>query len=144
MESSNLGVPSIHRWRALRTVSTILRVFAWLILVLGGLGVLIGAVATGNSDDGGAGEAVLTLIFGLIAVGFYALLTFAAAELIMIGIAVEENTRLTASALAPKQALGGAVQTQGPERGWYPDPDDSAKQRYWDGSKWGETRPTPQ
>lgn len=98
MEASS-DVVTGPRWRALRTVSTILRVLAWVIVVLGGLGVLIGAVSVGASDDGGAGEALLTLIFGGIGVGLYALLTFATAEFIMIAIAVEENTKSTAEGL---------------------------------------------
>jgi hypothetical protein len=103
MEASS-GVPgqpaSGQRWPALRTVATIFRVLAWLIVGLGGLAVLIGTIAVAVSDDGGIGEALLTLVFGALGVGFYALITFATAELITIGIAIEENTHRTADALA--------------------------------------------
>jgi hypothetical protein len=28
-----------------------------------------------------------------------------------------------------------------PEAGWYGDPQDSQQLRYWDGARWGETKP---
>ena len=101
MEASTEVSEPANRWLALRTVSTVFRVLAWVIVGLGGLAVLIGAVSVGASDGGGIGGALLTLIFGAIAVGFYALITFAVSELIMIGIAIEENTRRTADGLRP-------------------------------------------
>ena len=95
MEASGGVAEAGSRWRALRTVSTIFKVIAWVILGLGGLAVLIASISIGASDDGGAGEALLTLIFGGIGVALYALFTFAMAELIMLAIAVEENTKRT-------------------------------------------------
>jgi len=91
-----------HRWPALRTVATIFKVLAWLIVGLGGLAVLIATIAVAVSDDGGIGKGLLTLVFGALGVGFYALITFAAAELIAIGIAIEENTHRTAEELASR------------------------------------------
>ena len=97
-----------QRWPALRTVATIFRVLAWLIVGLGGLAVLIGAIAVAVSDDGGIGEGLLTLVFGGLGVGFYALINFAAAELIAIGIAIEENTHRTAEGLAGRAGSASA------------------------------------
>ena len=91
-----------QRWPALRTVATIFKVLAWLIVGLGGLAVLIGTIAVAVSDDGGIGEGLLTLVLGTLGVGFYALITFAVAELITIGIAIEENTHRTAEELASR------------------------------------------
>jgi hypothetical protein len=76
----------------------ILKVIAWIIAIVGGLAVLIAAIAVGVADDGGAGEALLTLLIGAIWVALYALFTFASAELIRLFIAIEENTRLRSDA----------------------------------------------
>jgi hypothetical protein len=35
------------------------------------------------------------------------------------------------------------VTTPGPPPGWYPDPNDASRQRYWDGSKWTSLPPPP-
>jgi hypothetical protein len=88
-----------RRYSALRTVSAILRVFAWIIAIVGTLFVIGAAIAAGADDDGGAGAAIGVLIGGLIAVGLYALFAFAAAEMIRLMIAIEANTRRTAELL---------------------------------------------
>jgi hypothetical protein len=80
----------------LRTISSILKVVAWIIVVVGGLSVVIAAIAAGASDDGGVGAGLLTLILGGITVALYALFTFASSELLRLFIAVEENTRISA------------------------------------------------
>ena len=95
-----------ERYRALRTVATIIRVLAFIIAILGGLGVLIASVAIGVSDDGGVGQGLATLVGGALYVAFIALFMFAYGELINLIIAVEDNTRRTAEALAGR---GGAM-----------------------------------
>ncbi len=88
-----------RRYAALRTVSTILRIFALVIAIVGTLFVIGAAIAAGTDDDGGVGEAFGVLIAGLLGVGLYALFAFAAAEMIRLAMAIEANTRRTAELL---------------------------------------------
>jgi amino acid permease len=91
--------PEPERYSALRTVSTILRIFAWIIAIVGTLFVIGAAIAAGTDDDGGVGQAFGVLIAGLLGVALYALFAFAGAELIRLMIAIETNTRRTAELL---------------------------------------------
>lgn len=95
-----------ERYRALRTIAMIIRVLAFIVAIIGGLAVLIGAITT-IGQDGGVGPALLILIGGLLYVAVIALFLFAYAEIIRLIIAVEDNTRLTAEALAGR---GGQLQ----------------------------------
>ena len=49
---------------------------------------------------------------------------------------VEVADSMAGVAAAP--AAAGAVTATATPAGWYPDPNDAAKQRYWDGSAWTE------
>jgi len=100
--ATSQGPPVGERYRALRTVSTIFKVVAWVIAILGTLGVLIASIAAGSSDEGGTGEALVVLIGGGISVALYALFAFAASEMIRLAIAVEENTRRAADAMSSR------------------------------------------
>lgn len=93
--------PAEHeeRYRALRTIAMIIRILAFVVAIVGGLGVLIGAITT-LGQGGGVGPALVILIAGLLYVAVIALFLFAYAEIIRLIIAVEDNTRLTAEALA--------------------------------------------
>jgi hypothetical protein len=88
-----------ERYRALRTVAAIIRALAYVVAVIGGLAVVIGAIAT-VAQGGGVGPALLVLVGGLLYVAVIALFLFAYAEIVRLFIAVEDNTRLTAEALA--------------------------------------------
>lgn len=83
----------------LRLIATIIRILAILVAVLGGLGVIIGTIAT-LSGDRGVGPALVVLVVGFLHVAVIALFLFAYGEIIRLMIAVEDNTRLTAEALA--------------------------------------------
>jgi hypothetical protein len=82
------------KYKALRTISNILRVFAYIILILGGLGVLIGTIVTGS--QAGFGLALGVLIGGAIYVGLMFMALLAGSEQIMVTLDTEENTRNTA------------------------------------------------
>lgn len=78
------------KWPALRTVAAILKIVAW---IEGGLGV-ISALATGIGLGrlvGGASFLIILFMLVIVAIGF--LLTYASAELIMVFISIEKNTR---------------------------------------------------
>ena len=97
-----------NKFRVLRIVSSILKILAWVVLVLGvlggcgtlALGLVGGSSARGDFGPlagvlGGAVGSVVLLIFAL----FYFLFIYAYGELIALLIALEENTRLTAERL---------------------------------------------
>jgi hypothetical protein len=91
------GLPMEHRYRSLQIIATLLTVFGWIVIVLGGLGVLIAAIYTGGQQ--GVPQAIGILVVGAIYVALFALYAFAGAAIIRLFMAVEENTRLTAEAL---------------------------------------------
>lgn len=99
------------RWKALRILSTVFRVLAWIILGFGALSVIgtiilavvIGAALTASNTPTTEGVGVLVGIYAVVylvlevvytALGF--LFFFGAAELILLFISLEENTRATA------------------------------------------------
>ncbi|MBN2541763.1 hypothetical protein JXI42_02765 [bacterium] len=100
------------KYRALRIVSGILKVIAWIILILGILGffgmIIAGVFASRGTYGYGMpyGQmppflgGVIGGILGGIGVLIYSFLSFlftlAAADLIMLAVSVEENTRETA------------------------------------------------
>ena len=90
------------RYRALHTVSSIFKIVAWAIAILGTLAVIGAAVTAGSSDEGGSGEALAILVVGGISVALYALFAFAAAEMIKLAIAIEENTRRAADSISTR------------------------------------------
>jgi hypothetical protein len=92
----------------LRIVATILKIIAWIVLVLGFLGgcatLVLGLAGASTSRGefgplagllGGALGGVVLIIFALL----YFLFIYAYGELISLLIALEENTRLTAERL---------------------------------------------
>ena len=87
------------RYRALRAVATLLRVFAWLVAVFGGL-VAVGAAITTGFDAGDPVRGLAILVGGALAVAFQALMLFAASALLMVFIDIEQNTRATAEMIA--------------------------------------------
>ena len=96
-----------RKFRVLRIVASILKILAWIGLVLGVLGgcgtLTIGLLAGGSSPRelgplgilGGAVGGVVLILFALL----YFLFIYAYGELISLLIALEENTRLTAERL---------------------------------------------
>ncbi|HEX2397279.1 MAG TPA: hypothetical protein VHI73_03970 [Solirubrobacteraceae bacterium] len=90
-------MPAEQRYRSLRLIATLLTAFGWIVVVVGGVGVIIGAVYTGGQQ--GVPQAVGVLAVGAIYVALFALYAFAGAAIIRLFMALEENTRLTAEAL---------------------------------------------
>ena len=88
-----------ERYRALRTVATIIRVLAFIVAIVGGLAVVIGAVNAMSSSGGAIGAGLLILVGGFLYVAVVALFLFAYAEIIRLVIAVEDNTRTTAEGI---------------------------------------------
>ncbi len=106
MNNVQMMVPK--RFGMLRVIGVLLKVLAWLSLVMGVVGAVAGLLVGGALTDLlatsgigsplGGGEAILLavgLLTGLI--GFLAL--YAAGDSIFLQLAVEENTRLTAALL---------------------------------------------
>ncbi len=123
-----MSVPK--RFGVLRLVGTLLKVIAWIVLILSILGAiglgLVGSnlpipVDTLQIDPamfqslGGILAGVGLLIFGLI----YFLLLYASGESIHLQLAVEENTRLTAALLL---RMHQDTQQEPAQRGGYSSP----------------------
>jgi len=87
-----------ERYSALRTIAAIIRILAFIVAVIGGIAVVVGAITA--FAGGVPGRGVLVLVAGLLYVAVIALFLFAYAEIIRLIIAVEDNTRVTAEALA--------------------------------------------
>ena len=103
------------RFDFLRFISALLKVFAWIVLILSILGAIstalfstqVGSLLGEQIGDygwlfGGVGaimSAVFVLFFGFV---YFALL-FALGESIALNLAVEENTRMTAALLLKMQ-----------------------------------------
>ncbi len=87
-----------RRYTTLLTISRVFRVVAWVLAILGGLGVIGGTLQTLSEKS--AGEALAVLIVGALGVGLYTLLLLAAAEGIKLAIDIESNTRRTAELLS--------------------------------------------
>ena len=93
-----------NNWQALRTVSSIMRIGAYIVAGVGAL-VAIGSLCAGgtigaNLGLGGAGIFIglLYAILAILGFGWSALGLFAGAELIMLLISVENNTTTAARA----------------------------------------------
>jgi cytochrome b subunit of formate dehydrogenase len=88
----------VERYSALRTIAAIIRILAYIVAIVGGIAVVVGAISA--FAGGVPGQGLLVLVGGLLYVAVIALFLFAYAEIIRLIIAVEDNTRLTAEALA--------------------------------------------
>ena len=97
MAASPMGATP-QRYRALRIISTIIRIFAYLVAVLGLIGVIVGAGFSGSQEGAAAAGTVVGV--GIPYVLFTALFLLAYAELLRLLIDVEQNTRATADHLA--------------------------------------------
>lgn len=108
------------RFRALRFIGTILKILAWITLVVAilmSLFLVIGGIAGGlgaASDEtggmlglplagaiGGILGAIGAMLVGLL----YFLLLYAASEGIYVILSIEENTRMTAIALSGRSSM---------------------------------------
>lgn len=78
-----------ERFGALRTLATILRIVAWIVVIGGTIASVIGAV---QSFGYAVGSGLTALIGGLVATAVAALVLFVYAEIIRLGLAIERNT----------------------------------------------------
>ena len=85
---------SQHRFPALKTIAWILRIFAWVVAVIGIIFFVLVAFTTQIPQTQFQGmPKIWTSILVLLGAALYFLLLYAAAEGIMVVIAIEENTR---------------------------------------------------
>lgn len=94
--SRNLVSEVRRRFPALQTISGVLRVAGWLILVIGITASIIGAVSAGSIEDGSAATAALALGSGLFSSVIVGVVLLAYADLILLMVDIERNTRATA------------------------------------------------
>jgi len=92
------------KYGSLRTIAAMLKILAWLILVLGVIvSILTGAAAADLAEEelraGGATTAAVYIIGGIISSLLGFLLLLATSYLIYLFIDVEQNTRETAERL---------------------------------------------
>lgn len=103
------------RFDFLRFISALLKVFAWIVLILSILGAISSALFSTQMGSllgqqvgdygwlfGGVG-AILSAIFVLFMGFIYFAMLFALGESIALNLAVEENTRMTAALLLKMQ-----------------------------------------
>jgi|GEM_PF-5052565 len=84
-----------RRYGALRTLSGVYKVLAYLVAGAGGIGVLVGLAVMTKNAGGGFGIIVLSVLYG--GMMFVSLLAFA--QMIILMIDIEGNTRQTAAGL---------------------------------------------
>ena len=106
------------RFRALRTIGTLFKIFAWIeLVVVILLAILIVIGGSVGSLDQALGQALPGIAVGsvlgaivtggviLLAGVVYFLLLYAAAEGIYVILSIEENTRLTAVAMSGRSSM---------------------------------------
>lgn len=85
------------RFGALQTISAVYKVFAVIVVILGGFGVLGAFVSASSLYGGGLGVGLLTAIPIIIGTAITAVTLYAVGELIDAFISIEQNTRATAT-----------------------------------------------
>lgn len=104
------GVPWLlaevpRRFVALRAISGALQVLGWIVLVGGSLSsVIVGVAASSDESVEGVGGAIV-IIAGIAVSAVYGIMLLAAAEIILLLVDVERNTRATAVATLEQQDL---------------------------------------
>jgi hypothetical protein len=126
------------RYKALRTLSTVYKVLAWIALVVGvlvGLGILTLSIigvrpltvygsrfARGlyfpfGILQGGIVAGIVGFLVALLASAFYFLVLYAVSELVFVLLSIEENTRETAYYLRGEGSLSDSTDTGVPLNG---------------------------
>ena len=94
-----------RQFTALRIIGTILKILAWLALILGvlaAIGSIIAGFTLGDEltipglDLGGPIAGIATFIVALVLAILYFLFLYAAGEAVYLALCIEENTRRTA------------------------------------------------
>lgn len=89
-----------ERFPALRTISVLFKVLAWIVAAVGVIVALIMLVIPVPQSEGEGIARLLALGLTLLVTFFYWLILYAIAEAIGVILAVEENTRRTAYEMA--------------------------------------------
>lgn len=109
------------RFTALRVIGTVFKVLAWISLLVGILGAVLGLVAgfsLGGEDSllgldlAGPLGGIAVFIAALIAAILNFLALYAAGEAVYLGLAIEENTRRTAY-VVQQQYMGSGYAAPG-------------------------------
>ena len=87
------------RYGALRLIATILRALAWVQLTVGPLATIAATVAIAHEATTGTIVPILVFVGGILWTLFQAVLLFAFADLIVVFLAIEQNTADTAAAI---------------------------------------------
>lgn len=109
------------RFRALRSIGTLLKILAWIVLVIAVLAAIFVAIAGIGGSIGMISDAVGQDVSGLAVGGAFAaimmggavllggvfnfIVLYAAAEAVFVILAIEENTRLTSMAVSGRAAM---------------------------------------
>ena len=80
------------RYQGLRKISEVLRIFAWVLLVLCGVGFLVGLGLIMRKPEVGGVVCLVAVIYGIL--GFLYLYTIS--QLILVILDIETNTRVAA------------------------------------------------
>jgi uncharacterized membrane protein len=96
------------KYFALRLIASVLKVFAWLTLILGLISFVVTMVLGGMFYRAGAMYGLLTGHIPMASLGLFGalllfVLLYAAAEVIYVSLDIEENTRRCAELLAKKE-----------------------------------------
>lgn len=127
------------RFGVLRFFGTLLKVIAWIVLILGILSAIGAAIAGGTLVDAlgptlgdqaavfSTGGGILAGIFILIVSLIYFLILYVSGESLHLQLAVEENTRLTAALLLRmhQEGQGEAASPYGAGGGFVSEPYDN-------------------
>jgi hypothetical protein len=82
------------KWRTLRIMASIFKVLAWLSAGLGVIAVLTAVLTGSHIGTLGFMGSFLFAVAALIGVGMVSVLLYSRAEMILLFIAIEENSRL--------------------------------------------------
>jgi len=87
---------SKHRFPALRTIAAVLKVLAWIVAAAAVVAFVFLLVGGKNYGFTIGGASILTAFLVLLGGALYTLILYAAAEGILVLLAIEENTRRAA------------------------------------------------
>jgi hypothetical protein len=98
-----------RRFRSLETIAGVLFALAWMVAVLGEIGVIAAASEAGGVDEP---DPAAVAILGTLYIAFTTLMLLAASAFIRLMLSVEDSTRRTAAAV---EALRADQRTTQPE-----------------------------
>ena len=91
------GVSIQRRYPTLQTISGFIRFLGWITIGLGSVGTILSASAISSGNDGSGAAAAAVLIGGLVGSVASGVILIALADLILVAIDIERNTRSSAA-----------------------------------------------